>query len=65
MSKIERTTTASRTIVRQEGVGLSMLRNVKKAGIKNKYLRNNQALEYFFVMFLNKNSVTEICYTYK
>jgi hypothetical protein len=56
----ERTTTASRIIVRQEGVGLSMLRNVKKFGIKKNFLRNNQVLRLFFVTFFNKNSVTQI-----
>jgi hypothetical protein len=41
---VERTTKqASRIIVRQEGVGLSMLRNVKSAGIKNKCQRKNRA----------------------
>ncbi|AHJ28430.1 hypothetical protein NSP_20980 [Nodularia spumigena CCY9414] len=37
MSMVEQTIKASRIIVRQEGVGLSMLRNVKSSGIKNKY----------------------------
>lgn len=59
-STVERTTTASRIIVRQEGVGLSMLRNVKNFGIKNNLLRENQALKLFFVTFFNKNSVTKI-----
>ncbi|MEH1968621.1 MULTISPECIES: hypothetical protein [unclassified Nostoc] len=36
MPTVERTTKASRIIVRQEGVGLSMLRNVKNDCIKNK-----------------------------
>ncbi|WP_414562991.1 MULTISPECIES: hypothetical protein [unclassified Anabaena] len=40
---VERTTKqASRIIVRQEGVVLSMLRNVKSGGIKNKYQRKNR-----------------------
>ncbi|MEH2130676.1 MAG: hypothetical protein V7K86_08460 [Nostoc sp.] len=42
MPTVERITKASRIIVRQEGVGLSMLRNVKTGGIKNKYERRNQ-----------------------
>ncbi|MFS0516745.1 hypothetical protein ACEYW6_18800 [Nostoc sp. UIC 10607] len=42
MPTVERITKASRIIVRQEGVGLSMLRNVKNGCIKNKYERNNQ-----------------------
>ena len=40
---------ASRIIVRQQGVGLSMLRNVKNNLIKTKYLRNNKALESIIV----------------
>lgn len=58
MSAIKRTKTASRIIVQQEGVGLSMLRNVKNDGIKSKSQRNNQGLRIFFVTYLNKNSVT-------
>jgi hypothetical protein len=57
---VEATTTASRTIVQQEGVGLSMLRNVKKLGMRNKILRNNQGLGLFFVTLVNKNSVPKI-----
>jgi hypothetical protein len=59
-STVERTTTASRIIVRQEGVGLSMLRNVKTFGIKNNFLRDNKPLKLFFVTFVNNNSVTKI-----
>jgi hypothetical protein len=47
----------SRIIVRQEGVGLSMLRNVKNDCIKNKTQRNNQYFSCVFVTLLNKNSV--------
>ncbi|QFS42830.1 hypothetical protein GXM_00303 [Nostoc sphaeroides CCNUC1] len=49
MPTVERITKASRIIVRQEGVGLSMLRNVKNECIKNKCERNNQHLKPFFV----------------
>ncbi len=42
MPTVERITKASRIIVRQEGVGLSMLRNVKNECIKNKYERENK-----------------------
>ncbi|MEH2433797.1 MAG: hypothetical protein V7K25_06015 [Nostoc sp.] len=42
MPTVERITEASRIIVRQEGVGLSMLRNVKNQCIKNKCERDNQ-----------------------
>jgi hypothetical protein len=42
MPTVERITKASRIIVRQEGVGLSMLRNVKNECIKNKYERKNK-----------------------
>ncbi|MEH1865307.1 MAG: hypothetical protein V7K69_09875 [Nostoc sp.] len=42
MPTVERITKASRIIVRQEGVGLSMLRNVKNQCIKNKYERKNK-----------------------
>jgi len=51
---------ASRTIVRYEGVGLSMLRNVKNMEVKNKCPRKNQGYNCFFVIKLHKNSVTEI-----
>jgi len=60
MLTVERITKASRIIVRQEGVGLSMLRNVKNDCIKNKYERNNKALSLFFVTLLYKNSVLEV-----
>lgn len=63
MSTVERITKASRIIVRQEGVGLSMLRNVKNDCIKNKYERNNRVLSQFFVTLLHKNSVLKLlCY---
>jgi hypothetical protein len=42
MPTVEGITKASRIIVRHQGVGLSMLRNVKNDGIKNKYEPNNQ-----------------------
>jgi hypothetical protein len=42
MLAVERITKASRIIVRQEGVGLSMLRNVKNECIKNKCERENK-----------------------
>lgn len=57
MPTVERTTKASRIIVRYQGVGLSMLRNVKTDYIKNKCLRKNQGLRQVFVTLLNKNSV--------
>lgn len=60
MPTVERITKASRIIVRQEGVGLSMLRNVKNDCIKNKYERNNQTLSQFFVTLLHKNSVFKL-----
>jgi hypothetical protein len=60
MLTVERTTRASRIIVRQEGVGLSMLRNVKNDCIKNKYERDNKHFSQFFVTLLNKNSVLEV-----
>lgn len=60
MQTVERTIKASRIIVRQEGVGLSMLRNVKNDGIKNKYERNNQVSSRVFVTLLYKNSVFEV-----
>lgn len=60
MSKVERTTKASRIIVRQEGVGLSMLRNVKNDCIKNKSAPNNQAFRPIFVTLLYKNSVLQL-----
>jgi hypothetical protein len=60
MPTVERITKASRIIVRQEGVGLSMLRNVKNECIKNKYERKNQHLSLFFVTLLYKNSVLEV-----
>lgn len=60
MLTVERITKASRIIVRQEGVGLSMLRNVKNDCIKNKYERNNQTLSQFFVTLLHINSVPKL-----
>lgn len=60
MPTVERITKASRIIVRQEGVRLSMLRNVKNDCIKNKYEPNNQALSLLFVTLLYKNSVLEV-----
>lgn len=44
--------------MRQEGVGLSMLRNVTSSFIKNKYLRSNKGLEKVFVTLININSVS-------
>lgn len=48
MPTVERTTKAIRIIVRQEGVGLSMLRNLQNDCIKNKYERSNQHCSLFF-----------------
>ena len=47
----------SRIIVRQEGVGLSMLRNITVAWSQTKRLRNNQHLSLVFFTFLYKISV--------
>lgn len=44
----------SRLIVRQEGVGLSMLRNVAIAFIYKKYLRDNRAFNIVFVIYIYK-----------
>jgi len=60
MLTVEPTIRASRIIVRQQGVGLSMLRNVKNECIKNKYERNNQPLSRVFVTLLHKNSVLKV-----
>ncbi|WP_373526308.1 hypothetical protein [Nostoc sp.] len=60
MPTVEPTIRASRIIVRQLGVGLSMLRNVKNDCIKNKYERNNQPLNCVFVTLLHKNSVLQV-----
>jgi len=57
MSTVAQTIKPGRIIVRQEGVGLSMLRNVKNGCIKNKCKRNNECFRYIFVTLLNKNSV--------
>jgi hypothetical protein len=57
MSTVAKNIKPGRIIVRQEGVGLSMLRNVKNGGIKNQIERNNQHLKLFFVTFRNQNSV--------
>jgi hypothetical protein len=58
MSSVGQTTNPGRIIVRYQGVGLSMLRNVKNDGIKNRYERNNQYLKLIFVTLVNKNSVS-------
>lgn len=65
MSTVAQTIKPGRIIVRQEGVGLSMLRNVKKFGMKNKFSRNNQAFSPIFVILVNKNSVHKILFTQK
>jgi hypothetical protein len=51
---------ASRIILRQKGVGLSMLRNVKNKFMKKTYLRNYQGFNSLFVTLLNINSVSEV-----
>jgi hypothetical protein len=48
----------SRIILRYQGVGLSMLRNVKNEQVKNKYPRNNQGFRFVFVIKININSVS-------
>jgi hypothetical protein len=53
----EKTKKPSRIILRYQGVGLSMLRNVKNKQVKNKYSRNNQGFRSIFVAKLNNNSV--------
>ncbi|WP_427159335.1 hypothetical protein ACQFX9_25390 [Aliinostoc sp. HNIBRCY26] len=57
MSTVAQTIKPGRIIVRQEGVGLSMLRNVKNNRTKNKCERNHQCFKLIFVTLLNKNSV--------
>lgn len=57
MSTVAQNIKPGRIIVRQEGVGLSMLRNVKNGCIKNQIKRNNQRLKPIFVTLLNLNSV--------
>ncbi|BAY68890.1 hypothetical protein NIES23_16800 [Trichormus variabilis NIES-23] len=57
MSTVEQTTNPGRIIVRYEGVGLSMLRNVKNGCIKNRPGRNNQDQKSIFVTLRNENSV--------
>ncbi|AUT01837.1 hypothetical protein CLI64_16395 [Nostoc sp. CENA543] len=57
MSTVAQTIKPGRIIVRQEGVGLSMLRNVKNNRTQNKCERNHQYFKQIFVTFLNKNSV--------
>lgn len=58
MSCVGQTTNPGRIIVRYQGVGLSMLRNVKNDGIKNRCERSNQSLKPIFVTLVNKNSVS-------
>ncbi|HLO85040.1 MAG TPA: hypothetical protein VK203_08530 [Nostocaceae cyanobacterium] len=57
MLEIEQTKKPSRIILRYQGVGLSMLRNVKNEQVKNKYSRSNKGYKPVFVTKVNSNSV--------